>query len=176
MANTMSGSVFATSPTDKTAPSRAGMAPNQFALVNKIRELFPRDTVKALAAWLKVSTDTARHRIKGDREFSLDEVSALLQSEHGYKILEALMTQAKRKPRWWLVCEPLMELADLEVMATEARKRARNVMHKREEVIDALEAEIRRAQALAIHGQAQAGVHADALLAQARVVAPKRRR
>ena len=169
----VSESSFAKSGTDKTAPPSDGLAPNQI-LINKIRELFPRDTVKALAAWLKVSTDTARHRIKGDREFSLDEVSALLHSEHGFEILSALMTRAKRPPRWWRVCMPLMDLADAERMVAVVRQRTQDAIHNRQEVTDALETEIRRAQAAAIHDQEFAQPRVDALGALARVVAPQR--
>lgn len=173
MSNSIGASDFAKSGTDKTAPSSDRSAPNQL-LINKIRELFPRDTVKALAAWLKVSTDTARHRIKGDREFSLDEVSSLLHSEHGFEILSALMTRAKRPPRWWRVCMPLMDLADAERMVALARKRTKDAILSQQETTDALETEIRRAQALAIHDQEFAQPHTDALGTLARVVAPKR--
>jgi hypothetical protein len=166
---------FAKSGTDKTGPHANKTGPNHRVIVNKIRDLFPKDTVKALAAWLKVSVDTARHRIKGEREFNLDEIIKLLRDEHGFEILSALMSRAERKPRWWLVCEPLMELADAERLVAEAQRRTRAAIRNREGITDALETEIRRAQTLAIHGEAQAGVHADALRAQARVVAPKRR-
>src|ERR1700761_1550040 len=110
MTTSIPASAFAKPTSDKMAPSAAKMAPNQFAVVNAIKGLFPRDTVKALAAWLKVHVDTARHRLKGDREFSLDEIVTLLHDRHGFEILRALMERAPRKPRWWLVCEPLMEL------------------------------------------------------------------
>jgi len=161
---------FAKLGTDKTGPHADKAGPNHRDVVNKIRDLFPRDATKALAAWLKVSVDTARHRIKGEREFNLDEIVKLLRDEHGFEILSALMEHAERKPRWWLVCEPLMELADAERMVAEAQRRTRAAIRNREGVTDALETEIRRAQALAIHGSPQAGVHADALRAQARVV------
>lgn len=169
----MAADDFAKVRSDKTAPSAAKMAPNHLALVNKIKELFPRDTVKALAAWLKVHVDTARHRIKGNREFSLDEIVTLLHDQHGYQILKALMERAERKPRWWTLCEPLMELADLELMTAEARRRTRNIVHKREQVIDALETEIRRAQARAVQDAEHAGPHLEALAAMVRMVAAK---
>ncbi len=157
-------------------PSANKMGPNHYALVNKIKDLFPRDTVKCLAAWLKISTETARHRIKGSREFSLDDVTELLRAEQGFEILKALMSRAERKPQWWLACEPLMDLADAEILVAEARRRKDAVIKKRTGVIDALETEIRRAQTLAIHGQEQAGVHADALRSMGRMVAPRVKR
>jgi hypothetical protein len=170
---------FANQSTDKTAPSSRRCGPTHFSVVNKIKDLYAKDTVKILAGWLKVSIDTAKHRIKGDREFSLDEIAELLHSEHGFEILTALMAGAKRQPQWWRVCMPLMDLADAERMVAVVRKRTQDAITKREEVTDALETEIRRAQTLAIHGSEQAGVHLDALrslaLAPHRVVAPGRR-
>lgn len=165
---------FAKTGADKTALSADGMAPNQ-VLISKIRELFPRDTVKALAAWLKCSMDTARNRLKGNREFNLDEIVQLLHSEHGFEILCALMSRVKRPPRWWRVCMPLMDLADAERMVAVVRKRTQDAILNREETIDALETEIRRAQAAAIHDPEFAGPRLDAFGAMARVVAPKKR-
>jgi len=174
MTDSAAGSDFATSGTNRTAPSQGRTGPNHIAVVNKIRDLFPRDTVKCLAVWLKSSVETARHRIKCDREFSLDDIVKLLHDPHGFQILKALMDRAERKPRWWLACEPLMELADVERMAAEARRRVRQAVHNREGLIDALEAEIRRAQAAALHDEEFARAHVDALRAMAGMVAAKR--
>lgn len=159
--------------TNKTAPSSRRSGPNHFAVVNKIRDLFPKDTVKCLASWLHMTTETARHRIKGNREFNLDEIVDLLHSEHGFEILCALMSRVKRPPRWWRVCMPLMDLADAERMVAVVRKRTQDAILNREEVTDALETEIRRAQALAIHDEGQARVHADALRSMRGLVAAK---
>ena len=165
---------------NKTAPSSRRNGPNHFAVVNKIKGLFPKDTVKCLATWLNVSIETARHRIKGNREFNLDEIVDLLHAEHGFEILSALMSRAERPPRWWRVCMPLMDLADAERMVAVVRKKTQDAILSREETIDALETEIRRAQALAIHGEEQARIHADALRslahAQNRVVVSNRRK
>lgn len=169
----------ANQPADKTAPSPRRCGPNHFSVVNKIRDLYAKDTVKILSRWISISIDTAKHRIKGDREFSLDEVATLLQSEQGFEILSALMSTAKRQPQWWRVCVPLMDLADAERMVAVVRKRTQDAITKREEVTDALETEIRRAQTLAIHGSEQAGVQLDALrslaFASHRMVAPGQR-
>jgi hypothetical protein len=182
MTRSASAPDFAKTTTNKTDPQSNVASPNHLALVNKIKDLFPKYATKALSTWLRISIETARHRMKASREFNLDEVVELLHDAHGFKILKALMERAERKPRWWLVCEPLMELADIEVMAAEARRRTRNVIHKREQVIDALETEIRRTQTLAIHDQEHASAHADALrslrpsfVAAGGVVAPRRR-
>lgn len=165
---------FAKVGTNKTAPAARRSGPNHFAVVSKIRDLFPKDTVKALATWLSTTVETARHRIKGNREFNLDEIVTLLHSEHGFEILSALMSRVKRPPRWWRVCMPLMDLADAERMVAVVRKRTQAAILNREETIDALETEIRRAQALAIHDEEHARVRVDALRSMARVVAPKR--
>ena len=167
---------FAKNDRAKAGPSSPRSGATNFAIISKIREIYPRDTCKTLAEWLKLTVKTAKNRLAGDREFSLDEVASLLHSEHGFEILSALMTQAPRVPRWWRLCVPLMDLADAERMVHVIRKRTAAAIANREEVTDALETEIRRAQTLAIHGQEQAGVHADALRSMGRMVVPALRR
>jgi len=73
--------------------------------------MYRDQTVPTLAAWLKITIKTAKNRLCGAREFTLGDVEKLLHSDQGFEILSALMTRAKRKPHWWLVCEPLMEFA-----------------------------------------------------------------
>jgi hypothetical protein len=169
----------ANSGTAKTGPSSSRNGATNSAIINKIKEIYPRDTVKTLATWLKLSWKTAKNRIEGEREFSLDEVSALLHSEHGFEILSALMARAPRTPQWWRLCVPLMDLADAERMVQVVRRRTDAVIKNREETIDALETEIRRTQARAIHDPEHARPHSDALRSMAftndRVVAPRRR-
>lgn len=148
-------------------------------IANKIRDIYNSKTAETLAAWLKISVRTAKHRLASSREFTLDEVEKLLHSEHGFEILAALMTRAKRPPSWWRLCVPLMDLADAERMVAVVRKRTDAAIRDREEVVDALTTEIRRAQAAAIHSPEQAGVRLDALRSYAgadrRMVATKGR-
>jgi hypothetical protein len=155
------------------------------AIIKKIKDIYSSDTVKSLATWLHLSLKTAKNRLDGAREFSLDEVGVLLSSDHGFKVLSAIMEAAAQRPGyrapwWWEVCEPLMDLADAELLCEAVRRRTDKVIRKREDVADALEAEIRRAQTLAIHGPGPARAHADALQSisrnQGRVLAPSKGR
>jgi hypothetical protein len=88
------------------------------------------------------------------------------------------MRRAKRAPSWWSVCEPLMDLADAELLVAAIRARTSAVIAKQENTADELTTEIRRTQTLAIQGSAQARVQVDALESmartQGRVVARKR--
>lgn len=152
------------------------------AIVAKIKDIYSSDTIKTLAAWLRLTIKTAKNRIDEERQFSLDEVGELLGSDHGFKILTAIMEAASQRPGyrvpdWWAVCEPLMDLADAERLCVAVRKRTDKAIRKREDVADALETEIRRAQTLAIHGPGPAREHARALQsyagAERRVVAPQ---
>jgi hypothetical protein len=163
----------------RTCTAITGNGSINSAIARKIKELYSSKTAEILAAWLKISLRTAKHRLCGEREFTLDEIAALLHSEHGFKILTALMSEAKRKPAWWTVCEPLMDVVDAERMAMLLRKRVTKAMSNYEEADAVLNEDIRRAETLAIRGSGPARAHADALRAIAgkagRVVAPKKR-
>lgn len=147
------------------------------AIAYAVREIYSSKTAETLAVWLKIALRTAKHRLAGTREFTVDELETLLHSEHGFKILVALMRRAKRAPSWWAVCEPLMDLADAELLVAAIRARTSAVIAK-QETADDLTTEIRRTQTLAIQGSAQARVQVDALESmarpQGRVVARKR--
>lgn len=168
-----------------SGPSTAHVGAINAAIARIIKEIYPQDTIKTLAGWLCLSWKTAKNRVLGEREFSLDEVGELLGSEHGFKILTAIMEAAAQRPGyrvpdWWAVCEPLMDLADAERLCAAVRKRTDKAIRKREDVADALETEIRRTQAIAIHGSPQARQQVRALQSYAgadrRVVLAKAKR
>jgi hypothetical protein len=172
---------FANLPGHNSGPSLYQNGAINTAIIKKIKDIYFDDTIKTLAKWLGLTIKTAKNRIQGAREFSLDEVGVLLSSDHGFKVLTAIMAAAAqrpgyRPPAWWTVCEPLMDLADAELLCEAVRRRTDKVIRKREDVADALEAEIRRAQTLAIHGSGPARAHADALQSisrnHGRVLAP----
>jgi len=151
-----------------SGPSQSQSGAINAAIIRKIKEIYFHDTVKTLAGWLSLTIKTAKNRIAGSREFSLEEVASLLSSEHGFRILTAIMEEAAtrpcyRAPDWWQVCEPLMDLADAERLCEAVRRRTDKVIRKREDVVDALAMEIRNTQAVAIHGPGPARAHADAL-------------
>jgi hypothetical protein len=188
-ATSLTADAFANLASAKASPSTYQDGAINGAIIQIIKDLYRDGTVKVLAGLLSVhgrvcSWKTAKNRLDGTREFNLDEVATLLSSEQGYRVLCAIMDEAAKRPGykppdWWEVCAPLMDLADQERMCELVRRRTRKVIRKREDVVDALEQEIRRAETLAIHGSAQAREHLGALeslaRAQDRVVATRGR-
>lgn len=166
----------------KSCPTSTAVGSVNFAIACVIREIYASKTAETLAVWLKIAVRTAKHRLAANhpREFTLDELERLLHSEHGFRILAAIMARAKRKPSWWAMCEPLMDLADAELLVQAIRSRTNAAIQKREGDANVLETEIRRAQTVAIHGSGPARAHLDALQSiasgQAGVVAKGRRR
>src|ERR1041385_2447820 len=145
----------ANSASPKAGPSKPRNGAINFVIVRKINEIFPDDTVKSLASWLKLTWKTAKNRMQCEREFSLDEVAELLASDHGFKILTAIMRAAEqrpgyRAPAWWRVCEPLMDLADTERMRLAVRKRVAKAIEGHHHAEDEIERDIGRAQAMAV--------------------------
>lgn len=165
--------------TSKVGPSLYQTGSTNFAIVEKIKEMYRDQTIPTLAAWLKVTVKTAKNRLGLDRYFTLDEVERLLHSEQGFEILSALMTRAPRKPHWWTVCEPLMEFASIEQMRIIVQERMAEAVQKAARSNDAIAQELRRAQTLAIHDPEFTQPRVDALRSYAgadrRVVATKKR-
>src|SRR6185503_17459247 len=124
---------FANELAHKTGPSRYQIGAINEAIVRIIKQIYAQDTVKILSGWIGVSLKTAKNRICAQREFSLDEVATLLSSDHGFRVLSAIMEEAAKRPNyrapdWWEICEPLMELADAERLCEAVRKRTDKVI------------------------------------------------
>ena len=180
---------FANSRPHKPSPSSSQSESTNSAIIRKIKEIYPTQTVPALAAWLsrakgkaEVSFSTAKNRLMGTRQFSLEDIETLLHDEQGFPILKALMERAPNNPDWWRVCEPLMDMADAERMRLAIRKRVSRAIEGHYNADQQLEDEIRHSETLAIQGSGSARAHADALHTFARasdcvrVVAKTRRR
>ncbi|WP_458760521.1 hypothetical protein ACSVBT_06935 [Afipia sp. TerB] len=58
---------------------------------------------------IEMTERVAKHRLAETRDYSGEELRALLQSDHGYEFLQLLMEDAK--PRWWSMVEQAMALA-----------------------------------------------------------------
>lgn len=58
---------------------------------------------------IEMTERVAKHRLAETRDYSCEELRALLQTDHGYELLELLMEQSK--PRWWSMLEQTMALA-----------------------------------------------------------------
>lgn len=170
---------FANKPRHNMGPPLYQSGSTNFAIINKIKEMYADQTVPTLAAWIKVTIKTAKNRLLGQREFTLDEVERLLHSDQGFEILSALMTRAPRKPQWWLVCEPLMEFASIEQMRIIVQDRVAQAVQKAAQTNEALALQLRSAQAAAIRDPEFHQPHVDALRSYAvavrRVVATKKR-
>lgn len=118
------------------------------ALRDRLKALFPKQTWTYVEKLLYPGQDRERlvkHRLAGTREFSVDELAALLRSEQGFKFLVDVMADAK--PNWWRLCLPLMTAADAQRMQVAARRKIKQAL---EDVRDAdceLTATIERGQA-----------------------------
>lgn len=155
------------------------------AIINVIKDLYPEDQVKTLASWLKLSLKTAKNRLLGERDFTTEELATLLSSQHGYRVLQAIMDEAAkrpdyRRPEWWHICSALMDAADIRKMQAIANRRIAKTI---ESAIDAnkyLSAAIERAETLAVHDADHLSNHLDALRSMGgvphRALAPAKRR
>lgn len=154
----------------KTPPAEAGGEKAETGVIsqvlrNLLAELFPIKTWGKVAAVLGLSDRGARHRMEGTRAFSADELAALLRTEHGYRVLTAVMADAA--PSWWRICAPLMEVAEIQQMQIAARRRLQRVVKGALDADAELSAAIARADALCdpdFHRP-----HADGLRAMARL-------
>lgn len=63
------------------------------------RGLWPTKTAQELAYRTSTSERMARYWLSQRYDLSADDLTALLRSEEGFKILEAIMGQAR--PIWW---------------------------------------------------------------------------
>lgn len=115
---------LANSGVDKVTPNFSASTPIQQVLTETVKHLAGPKPWVFLAKLLGLSDDTAKNRMKGSREFTAEELAALLRSEHGYEFLLAIADGYE--PRWLRICRPLMELAEVK----RAQAAARRKLHK----------------------------------------------
>lgn len=129
-----------------------------------------------LADWLGISDRTAKRKLAGQRELSVEELGHLIRSERGFEIVVAIMADAR--PEWWRICAPLMEAADIRKMQMAAQRRVAKALEGALDADRQLSATLQRAEAL--HDQEHMRPHIDALRSMARTpdraVAPARRK
>jgi len=99
---------------------------------------------------LGVSVKTARNRVERERKFTIDDLAAILHSDHGWEVVAAIMAQAPRKPRWWQICAPVMEAADIRKMQMAAQRRVAKALEGALDADRDLTAAIERAELLAV--------------------------
>lgn len=64
-----------------------------------------------LSPQIEISESVAKHRLRGSRDYTSDEIRKLLQSEEGLEFLVALMADAE--PKWWWWAKQVMSVASI---------------------------------------------------------------
>lgn len=173
----MTASHLANRSPSKAVPRFTQLGKTNSSLINRFKEMYEKPTA-VLADWLGVSDRTAKRKLGGHRELSVEEVGKLIRSEQGFEFVTAIMGEAK--PEWWRICAPLMDAADIRKMQMAAQRRLVKVLEGALDADTQLRATISRAEALAVHDEEHARPYLDALRAQARpqnrAVAEKTRR
>lgn len=82
-----------------SGPTKPVSGATSLRLVEAAKTLSPVKTWGYLADLLHKKAGTAKHRARGTRRLSDDDIAALLQSEQGIHFLVAIMADAR--PRWW---------------------------------------------------------------------------
>lgn len=132
------------------------------AIIAVLKAIFPAKTWASLTKLVCMSDSTAKNRMLQRREFTADEIGALLWSEHGREVLIAIMTQAPVEPDWWRVAKSLFQIHDAEKFQHEARQRVRSILNEAVYADRDLSAAIARADAMLVHDAEFYGVQADA--------------
>lgn len=123
----------------------AGMGVTNSLILECLKEISPKKPWAVLMKTLGLTPRTAKHRTDGDRKFSTDELARFLQSDDGFKFLDAVMEDAQ--PMWWRICRPLMEVAETQKMQAAARRRLRRVIEGAVDADREISASISRAEA-----------------------------
>jgi hypothetical protein len=90
-------------------------------LHNTIRELFPVKTSAYLAEATGLSQRAAEMNLREKRGLSSDALVALLDTDHGYDVLKALMGDSRRK--WWKTLKRAAEREQMKSEIAELQKR-----------------------------------------------------
>jgi hypothetical protein len=131
-----------------------------------LKETFPQDLYASVARLLGLqSKRAAEHRVQETRKFSADDAAAILCSQLGGRYIKALMDAlpAERRPDWYVVLEPLMDLADAKKLLLVARSKTAKAIRKTVDAEDELSATIRRAETFSVFDPEFAGPQLDAL-------------
>lgn len=107
------------------------------AVVQCLRGLFDLKIGAALRGLLGLSDGGARKKVSCERELSVDEIAALLRSDHGRDILVALMADAE--PHWWRAFKAYMHAVDARQYQARANRKLREAIDAADDIEDALE-------------------------------------
>jgi hypothetical protein len=92
----------------------------QHAIIDALRSICPAKTWAYIADLMCASEAVAKHRVACRRDFTPDEIAALLQGDHGFEVLKAMMGHAR--PAWWRALKRQHEIAALRRGQEEQRK------------------------------------------------------
>lgn len=91
------------------------------SIVPLFRSLWPNKTDAELASRIGVSDRWCRQILAEKAKLSSEALAALLRTEDGLAVLEALMADAK--PKWWRKFKRQMAFAEVRRLQDETRKR-----------------------------------------------------
>lgn len=77
-------------------------------IVNAIRGAWPRKTAAHVAHFTGMDERTVKFWLAGETRMSVESIGALLRTEEGYPILEAIM--ADSRANWWLATQTAQQL------------------------------------------------------------------
>lgn len=148
------------------------------AIIETLRKIFPEHARKVLAVTLGISFGAAKKKIEGDREISLDEFAVLLRTPKGFQYLTAVMSDST--VQWWRLLAPMMEVAEVQAMQNNARRKLRKAVQGALDADADITAAIARAEALTVqdeefHRQGADAIRAMAGLPNRAVAAPARK-
>lgn len=133
---------LANSGRNNTASGKAETASIHSALVETAKAICSKKTWAYIASLIHVDEHVAKHRLRGTRRFSDEDIALMLRSERGIDYLVAIMGDAE--PAWW-------QRFKKHVAVAEAARMQRAARRKLQEAIDAdadLSAAISRAAVL----------------------------
>lgn len=104
-----------------------GISSNINVVINKVLKVKePRKTWGFLCdlLWetsrIEMTERVAKHRLGGSRDYTVEELRALIQSEDGADFLNALMADAE--PRWWVNFRKSLKLSVARALQEEAQQ------------------------------------------------------
>jgi hypothetical protein len=94
----------------------------QVAISELLKFQIPKKTWGFVADVFGLKERAAKHRLANNSSYTIEELQALLQSDHGEAYLHALMADAE--PEWWFWTKQVMAQATKRRLAAEATQEA----------------------------------------------------
>lgn len=149
----------------ETCTAFTGTCTTSRIISETLARICPDKTWAYIANLIGVKERAAKHRKAASRPYSADDLRKILHSENGFIVLAAIM--ADSNARWWKVCFPLMQVAEVQAMQLRARKKISQALLGAVDADADLTAAIARADTLLVHDADFARPHADAVRAMA---------